>query len=342
MKPILTQMEPYFPAVQPDWKLKADVGIWYNLDNLTDRDQLALAYQVSHALIQSNISFDVVTARQLNALDNYKVLILSDVEMLDAAEVQALRRFVQNGGKLYASGHTGTIDGSGVQNGEFLLADVLGVHRTGESAWPLSYMAPTAAGQPLFDYYRPDYPLCIPTQQITITADADVTVLATLAQTVRDPADNNFFSSAISNPPTQFTDSPCLTLHAFGKGAAMYAAGLPEASPYDAQRTVFINLIRSLLESPSMTSDAPAPVQITTFVSPDGSSMLVNLLNFQQQFPVIPIHNMKVWLDTAGKKVRSAVFAESGLPCPFEEKENGVELSPAVLDEFAMIKLELE
>lgn len=341
MHSILSNMEPYLAAVQPDWKLKADVGIWYNLDNMTDRDQLALAYQVSHALIQSNISFDVVTARQRDSLNDYKVIILSDVEMLDAAEVQALRRFVQNGGKLYASGHTGTIDGSGGQNGDFLLADVLGVHRTGESTWPLSYMAPTAAGQPLFDYYRPDYPLCIPTQQVTIAADTDVTVLATLAQTVRDPADTNFFSSAISNPPTQFTDSPCLTLHPFGKGAAMYAAGMPEASPYDAQRTVFINLIRSLLEAPSMTSDAPAPVQITTFVSPDGSRMLVSLLNFQQQFPVIPIHGMKVWLDAAGKKVRSAVFAESGLPCPFEEKDGGVELLPAVLDEFAMIELVL-
>ena len=257
MHSILANMEPYLAAVRPDWKLKADVGIWYNLDNMTDRDQLELAYQVSHALIQSNISFDVVTARQRDSLNDYKVIILSDVEMLDAAEVQALRRFVQNGGRLYASGHTGTIDGSGVKNGDFLLADVLGVHCTGESAWPLSYMAPTAAGQPLFDYYRPDYPLCIPTQQVTVAVDADVTVLATLAQTVRDPADRNFFSSAISNPPTRFTDSPCLTLHPFGKGAAMYAAGLPEASPHDAQRTVFINMIRSLLKEPSMTSDAP-------------------------------------------------------------------------------------
>lgn len=342
MHSILANMEPYLAAVRPDWKLKADVGIWYNLDNMTDRDQLALAYQVSHALIQSNISFDVVTARQRDSLNDYKVIILSDVEMLDAAEVQALRRFVQNGGRLYASGHTGTINGSGVKNGDFLLADVLGVHCTGESAWPLSYMAPTAAGQPLFDYYRPDYPLCIPTQQVTVAVDADVTVLATLAQTVRDPADRNFFSSAISNPPTRFTDSPCLTLHPFGKGAAMYAAGLPEASPHDAQRTVFINLIRSLLESPSMTSDAPAPVQITTFVSPDGSRMLVNLLNFQQQFPVIPIHGMKVWLDTAGKKVRSAVFADSGFACPHTVKDGGIELCPSVVDELAMIALELE
>jgi hypothetical protein len=167
-------------------------------------------------------------------------------------------------------------------------------------------------------------------------------VLATLAETVRDPKDNHFFSSAISNPPTRFTDSPCLTLHPFGKGSVMYAAGLPEASPHDAQRTVFINLLRSLLDAPSMSSDAPAPVQITTFVSPDGSRMLVSALNFQQQFPVIPVHGVHVWVDTAGKKVRSAVFADTGKACPFEEKNGGAELFLDRLDEFAMVALELE
>ena len=70
--------------------------------------------------------------------------------------------------------------------------------------------------------------------------------------------------------------------------------------------------------------------------------MLVSLLNFQQQFPVIPIHGMKVWLDTAGKKVRSAVFADSGLACPYTVKTGGIELCPSVVDELAMIALELE
>lgn len=342
MNGILTKMEPYFPTVQPDWKLKADVGIWYNIDNLTDQRQLELAYKVSHALIQANISFDAVTARQQDSLSDYKVIVLSDVEMLDDAEVEALRQYTANGGKLYISGGTGTLDGFGNRRSGDALEELLGVCRTGESAWPLSYMAPTAAGQPLFDYYRPDYPLCIPTKQFTLTAGQNVTVLATLAETVRDPKDNHFFSSAISNPPTRFTDSPCLTLHPFGKGSVMYAAGLPEASPHDAQRTVFINLLRSLLDTPSMTSDAPAPVQLTAFASPEGDRLLVSALNFQQQFPVIPVHGVHVWVDTAGKKVRSAVFADTGKACPFEEKDGGAELFLDRLDEFAMVALELE
>ncbi len=342
MHGVFEKMEPYLSHMQPDWQLKADVGLWYNVDNLTDHSQLEYAYNVSKSLIRANISFDVITARQLAQLDRYKVIILSDVEMLSDAETQALRAFVENGGALYCSGSTGTVDADGNVRADFSLAEVLGVHRTGKSDWPLSYMAPTEAAGGLFDYYRADYPLCIPTHQVTVAADAGASILATLAQTVRDPADIHRFSSAISNPPTQFTDSPCLTLHTFGKGRAMYAAGVPEASPYDAQRTVFINLIRSLLTKPSMTSSAPAPVQINTFVSPQGDHMLVNLLNFQHEFPVIPVHGMRIWLDTAGKTVRSAVFAESGAPCPFEEKDGGVELRPAVLDEFAMIALVLE
>ena len=354
MRPILDKMTPYLPSMQGRWTQRADVGVYFNVDNLADGavspahsdgyrfKQMEYAHNVSKCLLADNIAFDVVTPRQLADLSDYKVIVLSDCYMLDAAETAALRAFVEQGGALYVSGEAGFVDGEGNALADFALADVLGVHRCGVSRWPLTYMSPTEEGTALFDDYRADYPLCIRGAQVRVTADADTQVLATRAETCDDPAELRRFSSAISNPPTEFTDEPCLTVHPFGKGRAMYAAGVIESSPYDAQQTVFTNLIASLIDKPCVHTDAPVPVQVNVFDSEAGDVTLVNLLNFQLQLPAVPVHGITVRIDAGGRRVRAVTCTESGTPCDFDEKDGAVECRVDYLSDFAQLRVEWE
>jgi hypothetical protein len=64
------------------------------------------------------------------------VLILPDVGVLSEAQVAALRKFVAGGGALIASGRSGMFDVWGTRRSDSALADLLGVHATGQRFEP--------------------------------------------------------------------------------------------------------------------------------------------------------------------------------------------------------------
>src|ERR1019366_6894391 len=55
------------------------------------------------ALAGAHVPFGVITRRQIDELDRFKVVILPHVLRMDADEVRAFREYVQRGGSLYAS-----------------------------------------------------------------------------------------------------------------------------------------------------------------------------------------------------------------------------------------------
>jgi hypothetical protein len=71
--------------------------------------QLA-AILVEQALIESHIPFDLVFDEHLRDLSQYRVLILPDSECLSDGQLDAIRRFVEGGGGLIASGLAGLYD----------------------------------------------------------------------------------------------------------------------------------------------------------------------------------------------------------------------------------------
>jgi len=73
------------------------------------RTQLS-AIQVEQALIQARIPFELVFDEDLEDLARYKVLILPDSECLSDGQLERIRRFVENGGGLLATGLAGAYD----------------------------------------------------------------------------------------------------------------------------------------------------------------------------------------------------------------------------------------
>ena len=88
-----------------------------------------------------------MTKGSLAKLADAKVLILSNVNMMDDEEVQAVREWVRGGGTLLASGGTSLVNKRGQLQKDFMLADVFGVSIV-KADWQdrEHYIGPTEAG----------------------------------------------------------------------------------------------------------------------------------------------------------------------------------------------------
>lgn len=351
MRTVLDQMDPYLPYMEGNAQLLADVALYFNPDNVTGLasedlsfmgensfPQLKSAYTITKTLIDADIAFSVVTPRNLDNLSDYPVVLLPQSLMLDAKEKAAFEAYVHQGGRLYVSGLSGLCDGDGNPRNDFALADVLGVHYAGETDWNMTYMTPTEEGLSDFGSYTKAYPLCMQLPQVIITADEDVMVLATRTMPLNAPKERDRFAAAISNPPAETTGEPALTWHAYGNGYAVYAAGQLEVIEYSAQREVFASLVRRLMPlTPLWESNAPKAVQINVFARESGE-YLVNVLNFQEELPAIPIHDLTITLHL-DKPIQTAFYAADGAPCQMKMTDHSVTLNLRRLDVFEMIVL---
>ncbi len=81
------------------------------------------------SLIVAKIPFAVIFDRHLNDLSAYKVLVLSDQDALSDAQVASIRKFVDMGGSLVATGRTSLFNEWRQRRPAFGLADVLGVDK---------------------------------------------------------------------------------------------------------------------------------------------------------------------------------------------------------------------
>ena len=85
---------------------------------------------IMHALVRARIPYVPIHADDLEARgERLTVLILPNVGALSDAQVAALRRFVERGGSLVATGHTSACDEWGDPRPDFALADLFACHR---------------------------------------------------------------------------------------------------------------------------------------------------------------------------------------------------------------------
>lgn len=227
-------------------------------------------------------------------LKGVKVLVLANVNMLDADEAAALRDWVRAGGRLYASGGTSIVDPRGKVHSDFQLADVLGVSLV-EPHWTdrTRFLAPTAEGSKFFVDFDADYPAFCTQAGPRIRAAAGGQVLATT--TLPWPApDPTKFASIHSNPPWTKTDEPELVRSSFGRGQVIYSA-----SPIELVETLgdtFTQLVQSLLPLPRFQVEAPKCVEATLFEQPDQNRDLLTLVNFQKDLPNLPVDGIRIVL----------------------------------------------
>jgi hypothetical protein len=88
-----------------------------------------------HALVRARIPYLPIHTDDIDrAAAGLRVLILPNVGALSDGQAAAIRRFVQRGGSLFATGATGLDNEWGDPRPDFALADLFGCHRGGDAA----------------------------------------------------------------------------------------------------------------------------------------------------------------------------------------------------------------
>ena len=251
--------------------------------------------QAASRLIRSHLPFGVITKSKIEQLADIKVLVLSNVHMMDVQECNTIREWVRKGGKLIATGGTSLVTKDGKQMDDFMLSDVFGVSLVGAD-WSdrNHYLAPTNAGGTIFREFDAKYPAFCQGIGFVVKAHEGSQVLAkTVMPWPRE--DNSRFASIHSDPPWVETDTPEITQHRFGKGEAIYCASLVENM--DNAEQAFVALVRRLHQRFQFEVEAPSCVEVTLFRQPDRKRHLMSFLSFQKELPNIPISGIRCRLN---------------------------------------------
>ncbi|MBR4124873.1 MAG: beta-galactosidase trimerization domain-containing protein [Victivallales bacterium] len=296
------KLEPYRSAIErlrP--RLTAKVGIYFSLECCVNQDANSTPLKALDTESSSNMSvrrnavceeamgtaellsklhipYRIITERQTD-LTEFQVIFLNQLAFLKAEECQKLSNFVQNGGTLIATGETSLYDELGHSTGDFSLAEVLGVHFTGQYSPDVTY-----TGDELISA-QGKVPL--------VTATANTEVLAHLTFPDFPVGDEMHYASIHSNPPgLEQSPYPAITLHRFGRGQCLWLAAPLLRIRQFSQQNYLRRLLADYLPVFVEAENLPASAEITLLKSQIDAQYLLCIVNAQDELPPIPLYNV--------------------------------------------------
>jgi hypothetical protein len=195
--------------------------------NPSDSDMLPGWMGLFKALTEAHIPVEFVDDRPeaLARINQYKVVYLSNILTLSAAEANCLREYVANGGALIATGATSLYDEEGMCLPNFALADLFGVDfaKRGEFTFPYfqfhdSPITADLVGRPL-PHYMAMWEVRANTDGVYVAATRRNPLIETSGQTYYH---NN------QPPPDVDSGEPAIIYRTYGRGRVIYCAALPE------------------------------------------------------------------------------------------------------------------
>ncbi|MEN8201695.1 MAG: alpha-amylase family protein [Bacteroidota bacterium] len=279
-----------------------------------------------------HIPFGVITRKQLHALEKYKMLILPDVLRMDKEEVKAIKRYVKNGGRVYASRWTSLTETSGKRHDDFMLADLFGCHFESSETGQVNFLKPASSeieskllGQ---KYLSHDNNKSAGTGTLYLSEKCEGDVLATLTKAyfqVPGTVVDGKFESLHTTPPARDTKKPILVHNRYGKGEIIYSSANIETGTSAAHESLFDAIINMLkIGEWSFESDTFPAVWSTLFDQPERDRYVFSLLNYQMQLPAIPIDNVPFVLrPPEGKQFKNLVSLPDKKDIPFTLESDG-------------------
>ena len=264
-----------------------DAGIYYSS---LSRDKAHLDKDESYAnaikgleaaLVDNHIPYGFVTDNDLTAekLPSYGVLCLPNAMCLSDAQIQVIRKFVENGGSLLASYKTSLFDEKGAKRPDFGLKDVFGLSYTGIEK------------DTSFDCYQM---VRMASHKICEGMDADKTIYFinggnTLLATAID-RDGEIVCSYVPIIQNQYpeqawirmteTQFPTVYTHTYGKGKVVYFPNQMDALVYTNGHEDYFNLLSNSLRylrkaEWSLETDAPESVHAGFTKDLDGAGRYI-------------------------------------------------------------------
>ena len=304
-------------------------------------------------LQKAHLPFGIITRRQLDDLQHYRVIVLPNVLRMDAAEVEAFRAYVEQGGKLYASRMTSLTETSGVRHDDFMLADLFGASFDCDETGKVIHIRAQSesvedafAGQSCLSHWAGNDGS---TGAVRLREGGQAQPLATLSLPYGYPhggsVEDHHWASIHSSPRWTDTEAPVIVENRFGRGTVIYCAADIEAGESTAHGPLFVGLIRSLLDGvPTFESDTHPAVWVTAFDQSEQRRTILSFLNYQDELPVLPIADVPFRLRAPANAqfTRLSILPE-GRELPFELDAAGtLRATLPRLGEFAMLSADYE
>lgn len=233
---------------------------------------------VCKALLQEHLLFDVITEKQLKqGLKDYKVLILPNVRCMSEDERETVRKFVENGGGLVATGETSLYyDGGGIQ-AKIGLGDVFGANYMGSEKVVSS-----------LDSYMQIKEIHPVTQHLTESA---LTPSAGTQPVVSTSGEAKALATLIEEPKVHYaplegdTSIPTIIVNQYGKGRVVYFPGsigdrYLQFGVYD-HRGLISEAVKwtANVEPLIKISNCPDTVELTANSQANGDRFVLQLVN---------------------------------------------------------------
>ena len=230
----------------------------------------------AQALIEEHVLWDVIIDYDLtdDTLSNFKVVILPDAACLSKEQAAALRRFVEGGGILIATGESSLFDEEGRSQGDFSLSQVLGVSYLGERDLSLWYVRLEDNLVRPKEKWVMDL-LLFGVGQWRVKAKRGADVLGHICERSAE--------AQLANMVRE-TDLPGLVRNTYGKGTAYYFAGMPGVQYHMyghlTSRMVMGRLVHKHADaSAPVVVEAPATVEVMANEQRDRNRTMIHLVN---------------------------------------------------------------
>jgi Hypothetical glycosyl hydrolase 6 len=301
-------------------------------------------------LTEEHIMYDIVEPAALGSgrmprnLQDYEALVLGDVTNMDDRLVSLIDEYVQNGGKIIATGFTSTKDASGKPLDKIRLQS-LGVSPQYElfKQARSTYLKVSAAdkstlGQNDFK----DFSLVMMYSDFLKVKPqgSSAGYLKLVPETRFGPPEKAYYTDE------NITDYPGLITSGYGKGRSVFIPW-KLGTQYEfkgnyAQRILFTVALRNLLKvENTIQTDASPLIEISHLANRNGAFEWIGMINHSGQIggsfnPPITIHNTTVRFKPV-KPVKAVSLLRSGKPVNLRVDNGWVELTVPELKDFEMI-----
>ncbi|MFH1904988.1 MAG: alpha-amylase family protein [bacterium] len=301
-----------------------------NMESIRNVPTLKEILGASTILTQANIPYKIITDRT-DDFDGFKTIIINNAAYLSEKEMQRLRDFANEGGTLIITGMTSYFTPDGASSGDLALADILGVSYTGKMSECINYLA--------MDYDKQKLVSC--DRKAPLTKATTAKVMAKVAEPIFKCNDPEKYASIHSNPPGKLTEYCALAENACGKGMVVYLySSIMESQQY-AQQEFIKSLFKKYISSDIIIfSNAPSCVEVTMLKSNSEKAYILCVVNFQNELPNIPVHNLEVvFCPPEPKKLGSIKRVSDGSDVAFEEDNGNILIRLEELETVEMFEI---
>ena len=275
---------------------------WYGRETPAKYQQ---AFNGAHKVMAyEHIPFGVILDENVNAekLRAFPVVLLPNVPILSEREVELLRAYVEQGGNLIVTGHTGLLGRMGEPLERSAVEDLIGAKLV-ERLETTDNFVRFGADSPerLRDGYAADWPFLVegpaaayaPTTAYVPTTATVVGELMRPARTLRQQrGEEPVYQPNSADKPV----GPAILVNAVGKGKVVCVAGAPDFAsagehPIPEARALLRNVVRYLHPEPAVEVTAPQNVEAVVMQDETTGALLVHLLGYQSPPQCTPSRN---------------------------------------------------